>query len=54
MTTGEQSNGFIHKGREGKHSLCRWSDVGLNLMEPIENKHEDGTLQEDRQLESHE
>ena len=41
MTTSEQSNGFIHKRREGKHCLRRWSDVGLNLTEPIENKHED-------------
>lgn len=54
MTTGEQSDEFIHKGREGKHCLRGWSDVGLNLMEPIENKHEDGILQEDRLLESYE
>ena len=54
MTIGEQLDGFIHKGREGKHCLRRWSDVGLNLTELIEYKHEDGTLQEDRLLESHE
>ena len=54
MTTSKQPNGFIHKRREGKHFLRRRSDVGLNLTEPIENKHEDGTLQEDRLLESHE